>query len=142
MPKREQNRSAPKLLSGGNPQIPKGEGDAPVQQYIAAMPEWKRSVGEQVDQLIVDAIPDVHKAVKWNQPFYGREGDGWFVSFRCYTRYVQLQFLRGSSLDPVPPKKSKHPDVGYLDIHEDDNLDERQLRSWFEQASELPGEAM
>lgn len=129
-----------KLLSGGNPQIPKGEGDEPVQAYIAAMPDWKRPLGERLDQLIERAIPDVDKAVKWNQPFFGRKDEGWFVSFRCYTRYVQLQFFRGTSLDPVPPKASKHPEVRYLDIHEDDELDEEQLRSWFEQASALPGE--
>ena len=132
----------PKLLSGGNPQIPKGEGDAPVQAYIAAMPGWKRAVGERLDRLIEGAVPGVHKAVKWNQPFYGHEGEGWFAAFRCYTSYVQLQLFRGTSLDPVPPKGSKHPEVRYLDIHEDDELDERQLRSWFEQASELPGEPL
>ncbi len=133
---------APKLLSGGNPQIPKGEGDAPVQAYIAAMPGWKRAVGERLDELIVRAVPDVHKAVKWNQPFYGHEGEGWFTAFRCYTKYVQLQFFRGTSLDPVPPKGSKHPEVRYFDIHEDDELDEQQLASWFEQASKLPGEVI
>jgi hypothetical protein len=133
---------APKLLSGGNPQIPKGEGDAPVQAYIAAMPGWKRAIGERLDELIVRTVPDVHKAVKWNQPFYGHEGEGWFTAFRCYTKYVQLQFFRGTSLDPAPPKGSKHPEVRYLDIHEDDELDEQQLVSWFEQASKLPGEVM
>jgi hypothetical protein len=134
-------RGKPKLLSGGNPQIPKGEGDGPVQDYIAAMPGWKRRVGRRLDQLIVETVPSVHKAVKWNQPFYGLDG-GWFAAFRCYTRHVQLQLFRGTSLDPVPPKGSKHPEVRYLDIHEDDDLDERQLRSWFEQASRLPGEKM
>jgi hypothetical protein len=130
----------PKLLAGGNPQIPKGEGDGPVQAYIAAMPEWKRALGEELDRLIVRAVPTVHKAVKWNQPFYGNEGDGWFLAFRCYTKYVQVQFFRGSSLDPIPPKASKHAEVRYLDIHEDDDLDEKQLVSWIEQASKLPGE--
>lgn len=134
--------TGPRLLSGGNPQIPKGEGDGPVQDYIAAMPEWKRSVGERLDELIVSTVPGVHKAVKWNQPFYGFEGDGWFTAFRCYTRYVQLQFFRGTSLDPEPPKASKHPEVRYLDIYEDDELDEDQLRSWFAQAAKLPGEKM
>ena len=142
MSDRPKAKAAPKLLSGGNPQIPKGEGDAPVQAYIAAMPEWKRAVGERLDRLIERAVPGVHKAVKWNQPFYGHEGEGWFAAFRCYTRYVQLQFFRGTSLDPVPPKASKHPEVRYLDIHEDDDLDERQLRSWIEQASRLPGEPL
>ncbi len=130
----------PKLLSGGNPQIPKGEGDGPVQAYIAAMPDWKRPIGERLDALIVRAVPKVHKAVKWNQPFYGIDGDGWFAAFRCYTKCVQLQLFRGTSLDPVPPKGSKHPEVRYLDIHEDDELDERLLTSWFKQASKLPGE--
>ena len=137
---RKSEKSAPKLLSGDNPQIPKGEGDGPVRDYIAAMPGWKRKVGKRLDDLIVRAVPDVHKAVKWNQPFYGFEGEGWFVSFRCYTHYVQLQFFRGTSLDPVPPKASKHPEVRYLDIHEDDELDDSLLTSWIEQASKLPGE--
>jgi hypothetical protein len=142
MAKPETGVSKPKLLSGGNPQIPKGDGDGPVQDYIAAMPEWKRSVGARLDELIVRSVPKVHKAVKWNQPFYGLEGDGWFTAFRCYTKYVQVQFFRGTSLDPVPPKGSKHPEVRYLDIHEDDELDEKLLRSWFTQASRLPGEKM
>lgn len=133
---------SPKLLSGGNPQIPKGEGDGPVQDYIAAMPGWKRSVGERLDHLIVETVPDVHKAVKWNQPFYGFEDEGWFTAFRCYTKYVQIQFFRGTSLEPVPPKASKHPEVRYLDLYEDDDLDENQLRSWVEQASNLPGEKL
>ncbi|MGB5757579.1 MAG: DUF1801 domain-containing protein [Acidimicrobiales bacterium] len=132
----------PKLLSGGNPQIPKGEGDRPVQDYIAAMPGWKRGLGEYLDELIVRTVPGVHKAVKWNQPFYGFDGDGWFVAFRCFTKHVQLSFFRGASLEPVPPKKSKHPEVRYLDIHEDDELDEAQLVSWVEQASRLPGEKL
>ncbi len=106
------------------------------------MPGWKRALGERLDRLIVRTVPDVQKAVKWNQPFYGNEGDGWFLAFRCFTEYVQLQFFRGSSLDPVPPKASKHPDVRYLDIHEDDDLDERQLVNWIEQAGALPGEPM
>lgn len=131
---------APKLLSGGNPQIPKGEGDGPVQAYIAAMPGWKRAVGERLDELVVRTVPDVHKAVKWNQPFYGFEDEGWFTAFRCYTKYVQIQFFKGTSLDPVPPKESKHKEVRYLDIYEDEELDEKQLRSWIQQASELPGE--
>jgi hypothetical protein len=131
--------SEPKLLSGGNPQIPKGEGDEPVRAYIAAMPRWKRSLGERLDDLIVRTVPDVQKAVKWNQPFYGHEGEGWFLAFRCYTKSVQVQFFRGTSLDPVPPKASKH-EVRYFNIHEDDVLDEDQLVSWIEQASSLPGE--
>jgi hypothetical protein len=142
MDRRKSTPSEPRLLSGGNPQIPKGEGDGPVQDYIAAMPGWKRDVGRYLDELIVRTVPDVHKAVKWNQPFYGFEGGGWFLAFRCYTRYVQLSFFRGTSLDPVPPKGSKHPEVRYLDIHEGDDLDERRLASWIEQASALPGERM
>jgi len=137
-----EHHDAPKLLSGGNPQIPKGEGDAPVQAYIAAMPGWKRGLGERLDALITRTVPDVQKAVKWNQPFFGNEGDGWFVAFRCYTKYVQLQFFRGSSLDPPPPKASKHAEVRYLDVHEDDDLDEAQLVAWIEQARRLPGEPM
>jgi hypothetical protein len=132
--------AGPKLLSGGNPQIPKGEGDGPVQAYIAAMPGWKRGFGKRLDELIVRTVPDVHKAVKWNQPFYGFEGEGWFLAFRCFTKYVQLQFFRGTSLEPEPPKASKHPEVRYLDVYEDDELDEAQLTSWIEQASNLPGE--
>lgn len=136
-------KAPPKLLSGGNPQIPKGEGDGPVQDYIAAMPGWKRELGEHLDDLIARTVPDVRKAVKWNQPFYGIEGgDGWFMAFRCYTKYVQLQFFRGTSLDPEPPKASKHDEVRYLDIYEDDDLDDARLRSWIAQASELPGEHM
>jgi hypothetical protein len=142
MTERKDPKPAPKLLSGGNPQIPKGDGDGPVQDYIAAMPGWKRNIGERLDALVEHTVPDAAKAVKWNQPFYGREGDGWFLAFRCYTRYVQLQFFRGSSLEPQPPKASKHPEVRYLDIHEDDALDEAQLVSWIEQASELPGEKL
>ena len=134
--------AGPRLLSGGNPQIPKGDGDEPVQAYIAAMPGWKRGLGERLDALIVRTVPGVQKAVKWNQPFYGLDDDGWFLAFRCYTKYVQLAFFRGASLDPVPPKASKHPQVRYLDVHEDDEVDERQLASWIEQASRLPGERM
>jgi hypothetical protein len=142
MTDRKKDNEGPRLLSGGNPQLPKGEGDGPVQDYIAAMPGWKRDVGERLDDLIVRTVPDVHKAVKWNQPFYGLKDEGWFLSFRCYTKYVQLQLFRGTSLDPMPPKASKHEEVRYLDIREDDKLDEDQLRSWIEQASNLPGERM
>ncbi|MDX1449324.1 MAG: DUF1801 domain-containing protein [Acidimicrobiia bacterium] len=130
----------PRLLAGGNPQIPKGEGDGPVQAYIAAMPGWKSGLGRYLDDLIVRTVPDVHKAVKWNQPFYGFEGEGWFLGFRCFTKYVQLSFFRGTSLDPIPPKGSKHPEVRYFDIYEDDELDEDLLTSWIEQAAALPPE--
>ena len=114
----------PTLLSGGNPQIPKGEGDGPVQAYIAAMPGWKRDVGRSLDALIVRTVPGVRKAVKWNSPFYGIEGQGWFLSYHCFTKYVKITFLRGTSLDPLPPGKSKHEHVRYLDIHEDDEFDD------------------
>ncbi len=132
----------PRLLAGGNPQIPKGDGDGPVQAYIAAMPGWKRQLGADLDRLIERIVPGVRKAVKWNQPFYGIEGDGFFLSFRCYTTYVQLGFHNGSSLDPLPPKSSKHPAMRYLDIHEEDDVDEAQLTAWIEQASRLPGEQL
>jgi hypothetical protein len=141
-PAKADTTDGPVLLSGGNPQIPKGEGDAPVQAYIAAMPGWKRDVGRKLDELIVRTVPDVHKAVKWNSPFYGIEGDGWFLNLHCFTKYVKVAFFRGASLDPAPPGESKSKDVRYLDIHEHDDLDEAQFTSWVEQASRLPGEKM
>ena len=132
----------PVLLSGGNPQIAKGDGDAPVQAYIAAMPGWKRDVGRQLDALIVRTVPGVRKAVKWNTPFYGAEDQGgWFVAFHCFTKYVKVTFFRGTSLRPIPPGESKHKEVRYLDIREDD-LDEAQFVAWVKQASQLPGEKM
>jgi hypothetical protein len=131
----------PKLLSGGNPQIAKAYGDAPVQAYIAAIPGWKREVGRRLDALIVRTVPRVYKAIKWNSPFYGFEGKGWFLSFHCFTNYVKVTFFRGTSLRPVPPGKSRHPEVRYLDIREDD-LDEAQFAAWVKQASKLPGEKM
>ncbi len=131
--------AGPRLLSGGNPQIPKGDGDGPVQAYIAAMPGWKSEVGRRLDDLVTGTVPGVRKAVRWNQPFYGAHEGTWFLSFRCYTKYVQVQFWQGTSLDPVPPKSSNHDEVRYLDIHEDDELDEDQLRAWVEQAAALPG---
>ena len=132
----------PTLLSGGNPQIAKGDGDAPVQIFIAAMPGWKRDVGHQLDALIARTVPDVRKAVKWNSPFYGVGEQGWFLSFHCFTKYVKVAFFRGSSLHPLPPGESKGKDTRYLDIHEDDQLDEAQLAAWVKQASQLPGERM
>jgi hypothetical protein len=132
----------PKLLSGGNPQIPKGYGDAPVQAYIAAMPEWKRSVGERLDALITRAVPRVSKAVKYNSPLYGLEGKGWFLSFHVFARYVKVTFFRGASLEPLPPGTSKQAHVRYLDIHEDDRFDESQFVQWVKQASRLPGERL
>ena len=132
----------PALLAGGNPQIAKADGDAPVQAYIAAMPGWKRDVGRRLDALIVRTVPGVRKAVKWNSPLYGVEGpeggNGWFLSFHCFTKYVKVAFFRGASLRPVPPGESKSKDMRYLDIHEDDQLDEAQLAAWVKQASQLP----
>ncbi len=131
-----------RLLSGGNPQIPKGDGDAPVRAYIAAMPGWKQAVGERLDAVIEEAVPGVRKAVKWNSPLYGVEGEGWFLSVHCFTRYVKVTFFRGAALTPVPPGASKQKDVRYLDIHEGGALDEGQLTDWIRQASRLPGERM
>ena len=132
----------PVLLSGGNPRIAKGEGDAPVQAYIAAMPGWKCDLGRRLDALIEKAVPGVHKAVKWNSPFYGIEGEGWFLGLHCFTKYVKVAFFRGVMLDPVPPGKSRQKDVRYLDIHEEDQLDEARFIDWVRQASRLPGERM
>lgn len=132
----------PVLLSGGNPQIPKAYGDAPVQDYIAAMPGWKRDVGRQLDAIITRTLPNVSKAVKWNSPFYGVEEGHWFLSFHCFNRYVKVSFFRGTSLRPVPPGESKQKDVRYLDIHEGEPLDEARFADWVEQASRLPGERM
>ena len=132
----------PVLLSGGNPQIPKGYGDAPVQAYIAAMPGWKQDVGRRLDAIISRTVPGVRKAVKWNSPFYGVEDNVWFLSFHCFTRYVKVAFFRGASLTPVPPGKSKQEHVRYLDIYEDDPLDEAQFADWVRQAAALPGERM
>ena len=128
------------LLSGGNPQIAKGDGDAPVQQYIAAMPGWKRDLGKRLDALIERNVPDVRKAVKWNSPFYGIEDQGWFLSIHVFTRYVKVSFFQGKSLRPIPPggtERSK--DVRWIDIHEDDRLDEAQMGTWLKQAAALPG---
>jgi hypothetical protein len=138
---KSRGRKAPKpaLLAGGNPQIAKGDGDAPVQAYIAAMPGWKRNVGRRLDALIVRTVPAVRKAVKWNSPFYGMAGKGWFLSFHCFAKYVKVAFFRGAALRPVPPGASKSKDTRYLDIHEDDQLDETQLAAWVKQASLLPG---
>ncbi|HUG61301.1 MAG TPA: DUF1801 domain-containing protein [Methylomirabilota bacterium] len=132
----------PTLLSGGNPQIAKGYGDAPVQAYIAAMLGWKSDLGRRLDALIVRTVPGVAKAVKWNTPLYGIEGEGWFLSFHCFTRYVKVAFFRGASLRPIPPGTSKQKDVRYLDMDEHDELDEAQFAAWVKQASELPGERM
>ena len=137
----KRSAAKPVLLSGGNPQITKGYGDAPVQAYIAAMPGWKRDIGRRIDALIARTVPGVHKTVKWNLPFYGVEDNVWFLSFHVFTKYVKVTFFRGASLRPVPPGASKHKDVRYLDIHED-GFDEAQFVAWVKQASELPGERM
>ena len=129
----------PTLLAGGNPQVAKGDGDAPVQAYVAAMPGWKRAVGERLDALIARSVPEVRKAVKWNSPFYGLDGHGWFLSFHCYTAFVKLAFFRGASLQPPPPGASKQPEVRYLDIREADAIDDAQLADWIRQAARLPG---
>jgi hypothetical protein len=132
----------PTLLAGGNPQIAKGDGDAPVQAYIAAMPDWKSAVGCRLDALITSTVPSVHKAVKWNSPLYGIEGEGWFLSFHCFAKYIKVAFFRGASLQPVPPVESKTNYTRYLHIHEQDEIDEEQFAQWVQQASELPGERM
>jgi hypothetical protein len=132
----------PVLLSGGNPQIAKGYGDAPVKAYIAAMPGWKSDVGRRLDALIVRTVPNVRKAVKWNSPLYGVEDNVWFLGIHVFTKYIKVAFFRGASLRPVPPGQSKQKDVRYLDIREDDEFDEAQLAAWVKQASQLPGERM
>jgi hypothetical protein len=135
-------KPAIKLLSGGNPQIAKGYGDAPIKAYLAAMPGWKSDVGRRLDALITRTVPGVHKAVKWNSPFYGVEDKSWFLSMHCFTKYIKVGFFRGTSLRPVPPGESKHKEMRYLDIHEGDQLDEAQFAAWVKQASQLPGERM
>ena len=132
----------PKLLSGGNPQIPKGEGDGPVQAYIAAMPGWKRDIGRQIDGIVGEVVPGVQKAVKWNTPFYGVEPGLWFLGYHCFTKYVKVTFFRGSQLDPVPPGTSKQDGVRYLDVYEDKGLDAAQFADWVRQAAALPGEKL
>lgn len=132
----------PKLLSGGNPQIPKGYGEAPIRAYIAATPGWKREVVERLDGLITDAVPGVRKAVKWNSPLYGADDEGWFLSLHGFTRYVKVAFFRGTSLDPQPPVGSKTPETRYLHLHEGETIHEAQFVDWVRQASRLPGERM
>jgi hypothetical protein len=142
-PKSQSRKIAkPALLAGGNPQIAKADGDAPVHAYIAAMPGWKRDVGCHLDAIIVRTVRSVRKAVKWNSPLYGVEGQGWFLGIHCFTKYVKVAFFRGASLRPVPPGESKSKHTRYLDIYEDDQLDEAQLAAWVKQASQLPGERM
>jgi hypothetical protein len=142
MPKKHESTvqpDGPRLLAAGTPQIPKGDGDAPVQAYIDAMPGWKSDVGRHLDALIQQAVPHVVKAVKWNQPLYGVQGQGFFVSFRCFTKYVKLTFFSGAELDPLPPVEFKDPNERAFHIHEDDDVDDEQLISWFQQAAAIPG---
>ena len=142
-PKTGKSRPAsatPTRLAGGNPQIAKADGDAPVQAYIAAMPGWKRDVGRRLDALVVRTVPGVRKAVRWNSPFYGVEGRGWFLGVHCLTKYVKVAFFRGTALHPVPPVASKKEGTRYFHIHEGDPLDEQLVAGWIRQASELPGE--
>ncbi len=141
-PRKTVKPAKPKLLSGGNPQVPKAYGNAPVQAYIAAMPGWKSKVGRRLDKLITRAVPGVHKAVKYNSPLYGIEGQGWFLGIHVFTNYVKVAFFRGASLRPVPPGTSRQQHVRYLDIREDDKLDEKQFTAWVKQASKLPGEKL
>ncbi len=139
MPKSKARPAKPKLLSGGNPQIAKADGDAPGQAYIAAIPGWKSAVARQIDALVARTVPNVRKAVKWNSPFYGVEGQGWFLSFHVFTRYLKLTFFKGASLKPLPPGESKQKEVRYLDIHEDDKLDKKRPASGIKQAASIPG---
>ncbi len=132
----------PKLLSGGNPQIAKGEGDGPVQAYIVAMPGWKSEVGHRLDEIVMRTVPDVHKAVKWNSPLYGMKGEGWFLGIHCFNKYIKLAFFRGADLQPRPPEESKSAQTRYFHIHENDPIDETQIADWIRQASLLPGEKM
>lgn len=135
----ENDQPAPKLLAGGNPQIPKGDGDEPVEAYLAAMPGWKQAVGRHLDQLIATTVPEVRKAVRWNSPFYGVEGSGWFLSFHCFTRYVKVTFFAGVELDPPPPEPSKDDRVRYVHLHENEEIDDALLTAWIAQAASLPG---
>ncbi|HTN97922.1 MAG TPA: DUF1801 domain-containing protein [Nordella sp.] len=141
-PKPAADTGKPVLLSGGNPQIAKAYGNAPVQAYIAAMPGWKSDIGRRLDTLITHAVPNVRKAVKWNSPLYGMEGQGWFLGLHCFDKYIKLAFFRGASLRPLPPVASKQKDVRYFHIHEGDQIDKAQLADWVKQASRLPGEKM
>jgi len=127
------------LLAGGNPQIAKADGDAAVRAYINAMPGWKRDVGLWLDTVIVQAVPGVRKAIRWNTPLYGVEGRGWFLGFHCLTKYVKVSFFRGSDLHPAPPGESKFPDRRYIDIFENDPQNKSQMLEWVKQAAALPG---
>ena len=135
----DKTQATPRLLSGGNPQIPKGEGDAPVQAYIAAIPGWKSAAARRLDQLVEKTVPGVTKAVKWNSPFYGVDGQGWFLSFHVFTKYIKVTFFRGAHLDPLPPVGSKDPNTRYVHIEEDKPVDDKQLADWIRQAAKIPG---
>ncbi|MBX3503249.1 MAG: DUF1801 domain-containing protein [Alphaproteobacteria bacterium] len=139
--KKSQRRAAakPRLLAGDNPQIAKGDGDAPVQAYIRAIPGWKQDLAHRLDSIITRTLPGVRKAVKWNSPFYGVEGKGWFLSFHCFTKYIKVGFFKGAELKPLPPGESRQKEVRYLDIRESDTLDEAQFAAWVKQASRIPG---
>jgi hypothetical protein len=137
--KKSGEAAEPVLISGGNPQIAKADGDASVQAYIAAMPGWKSEVGRRLDSIVVRAVPDVRKAVRWNSPFYGMEGQGWFLNFHCFAKYVKVAFFNGTSLEPLPPGESKDENVRYLSIYEYDEFDEAQFSAWEKRASQLPG---
>jgi hypothetical protein len=146
VPRRGDNKGGPRLLVGGNPQIAKADGDAPVQAYIAAMPGWKQTVGRRLDALIVRTVPNVRKAVKWNTPFYGLDPPGnpagkptWFLAFHCIAKYIKITFFQGTSLHPLPPVESKQKEVRYFHIYEDEKFDEDLVASWIRQASKLPG---
>ena len=128
-----------RLLSGGNPQIAQGDGEDPVRAYIAAMPAWKRDIGQRIDALVSRAVPRVRKAVKWNSPLYGVAGNGWFMGVHCFTRYIKVAFFKGSMLKPPPPEASKDPSARFLHIHQDTPFDEAQFARWVKQASRLPG---
>ncbi len=130
----------PKLLAGGNPQIPKGDGNAPVEAYLDALPGWKQDVGRRLDELIVSSVPGVQKAIRWNTPFYGLEGQGWFVAFHCMTKYIKVTFFKGAMLKPVPPEASKMKDVRYWHVFENEGVDVEQFVEWVKQASKLEGE--
>jgi hypothetical protein len=139
---RKKVASEPKLLSGGNPQIAKGDGDGPVQAYIAAMPGWKHDVGRQIDDLVVATVPDICKAVRWNTVFYGIEDNGWAIGVHCFTHYVKLSFLNGGSLEPPPPEASKYPAVRSLHIPENEPIDTKLVQSWIKRSCELPGDPL
>lgn len=140
MATKKKSKKAPKLLSGGNPQIAKADGDAPVRAFLEAMPGWKQEVGRRIDALVAREVKGVQKAVRWNTPFYGVEGQGWFLAFHCITKYVKVTFFRGTSLQPQPPVRSKQAEVRYAHVHEGEEIDEKQWRSWIRQAAALPGE--